>query len=150
MLPRDRQMNSDLDPMSASLTNQQTPLAAYGQSNLPQTVNQPQSSDGMPPQQSQCTVNITNSDAVTAYRDPARMKTNVSGFRYQEYSESKPLTARTGIAPGQGNELDPYPQTTFDLDYEPIYVASQQPSKRELDSESLNAPQSASVVPSSQ
>ena len=78
------------------------------------------------------------------------MKTNVSGFRYQEYSESKPLTARTGIAQGQGNELDPYPRTTFDLDYDPIYVASQQTNKRELDSESINAPQNASVVASSQ
>ena len=52
MLPRDRQVNSDLDPMSASLTNQQTPLAGYGQSNQINTTHQPQSSDGMPPHQS--------------------------------------------------------------------------------------------------
>ena len=80
----------------------------------------------MPPQQSQCT---TNFDAITAYRDPNNLRKNISGIRYQEFSESKPMTARTGIAQCQGNELDPYPQTTFDIDYDPIHVTSQNTSK---------------------
>ena len=44
------------------------------------------------------------------------------------------MTARTGIAQARGNDLDPYPHTTFDLDYEPIYVASQQTNMQESDS----------------